>query len=101
MRTHRGHSQPPHRLVGNSCVMPFVPPFSRSRGVATGLVTIGVTVSAVFGLLAVLLLVTGHDPGRALHAFWMGSFGSPYTFASATLVRATPLILAGLAIAIA
>ena len=31
----------------------------------------------------------------------MGSFGSGYTFASATLVRAIPLILAGLAVALA
>jgi simple sugar transport system permease protein len=76
-------------------------PISRFRGVATGLATIAVAIAAVIALLTALLLMTGHDPGRALHAFWMGSFGSPYTFASATLVRATPLILAGLAIAIA
>ena len=56
---------------------------------------------AVVALLTLLLVATGHDPSRALHAFWMGSFGSGYTFASATLVRATPLILAGLAIALA
>jgi simple sugar transport system permease protein len=76
-------------------------PILRFRGAATGLVSIGAAAAAVVGLLSVLLVVTGHDPGRALHAFWMGSFGSPYTFASATLVRATPLILAGLAIALA
>ena len=74
---------------------------SRFRGVATGLLAIAAAVTAVVGLLSVLLMVTGHDPSRALHAFWMGSFGSPYAFASATLVRATPLILAGLAIAMA
>jgi general nucleoside transport system permease protein len=37
----------------------------------------------------------------ALLAWWSGAFGSWYAFSSGTLVRATPLILAGLAIAIA
>ena len=37
----------------------------------------------------------------ALGALWRGSFGSSYAFFSATLVRATPLLLAGLAVAIA
>jgi simple sugar transport system permease protein len=57
--------------------------------------------TAVLALLALLLVATGHDASRALHAFWMGSFGSGYAFASATLVRATPLILAGLAVVLA
>ena len=52
-------------------------------------------------LLWVLLVITGHDALRALVAFWSGSFGSGYAFASATLVRAIPLILAGLAVALA
>ena len=38
---------------------------------------------------------------QALSAFWRGSLGSEYAIASATLVRATPLILTGLAVAIA
>jgi simple sugar transport system permease protein len=37
----------------------------------------------------------------ALGALWTGAFGSGYAVASATLVRATPLILAGLAVAVA
>lgn len=37
----------------------------------------------------------------ALVAFWDGAFGSGYAFWSATLVRATPLLLVGLAVAIA
>lgn len=37
----------------------------------------------------------------ALHALWDGAFGSPYAFWSATLVRATPLLLVGLAVALA
>lgn len=36
-----------------------------------------------------------------LQAFWDGAFGSPYAFWSATLVRATPLLLVGLAVALA
>ena len=60
-----------------------------------------IAAAVVVALLWLLLVVTGHDAGRALAAFWSGSFGSSYAFASATLVRATPLILAGLAVAVA
>ncbi len=54
-------------------------------------------------ILAVALLVTatGYAPGPALAALWRGSFGSPYAILSGTLLRATPLILTGLAVAIA
>ncbi|HEY0777208.1 MAG TPA: ABC transporter permease [Gemmatirosa sp.] len=38
---------------------------------------------------------------QALAAFWQGAFGSTDAVVSATLVRATPLILAGLAVAVA
>lgn len=38
---------------------------------------------------------------EALAAFWDGAFGSSYAFWSATLVRATPLLLVGLAVALA
>lgn len=38
---------------------------------------------------------------EVLSAFWDGAFGSPYAFWSATLVRATPLLLVGLAVALA
>ena len=41
------------------------------------------------------------EVGRALAAFWRGSVGSEYAIVSATLVRATPLIFTGLAVAIA
>lgn len=36
-----------------------------------------------------------------LLAFWDGAFGSPYAFLSATLLRATPLMFVGLAVAVA
>lgn len=38
---------------------------------------------------------------EALIALWDGAFGSAYAFWSATLVRATPLLLVGLAVALA
>jgi len=53
------------------------------------------------GLLVLLLLATGHDPGTALRALVRGAFGSWYAFTSATLVRAIPLALTGLAVALA
>ncbi|HET9004891.1 MAG TPA: ABC transporter permease [Gemmatimonadaceae bacterium] len=52
-------------------------------------------------LLAALLALGGYDVAAALAALWRGSFGSGYAFFSATLVRATPLLLAGLAVALA
>ena len=51
--------------------------------------------------LALLLLVLGYDPVRAAAALINGAFGSWYAFGSGTLVRATPLIMTGLAVAIA
>lgn len=54
-----------------------------------------------FMLLAAGLAVTGYDPAAALGAMVRGAFGSPYAFFSQTLLRATPLILLGLAVAFA
>ena len=56
---------------------------------------------AVLTLLALALEVAGVDSGRALAALWFGSLGSWDALTSATLVRATPLILTGLAVALA
>jgi simple sugar transport system permease protein len=53
------------------------------------------------GTLWVALRLAGLDATRALVALWDGSFGSGYALTSSTLVRATPLILTGLAVAIA
>ena len=55
---------------------------------------------AVLGL-ALLLTLAGYDAGAALGALWRGSLGSAYAIGSATLVRATPLLLAGLAVSLA
>ena len=52
-------------------------------------------------LLALLLAAGGYDAPAALRALWAGAAGSPYAFFSGTLVRATPLVLTGLAVALA
>ena len=52
-------------------------------------------------MLAVLLAASGYPVGEALSALWRGAFGSWSVITSGTLVRATPLLFAGLAVAIA
>jgi ABC-type uncharacterized transport system permease subunit len=56
---------------------------------------------AIVGTTALLLFVGGYAVGSGLAALWRGSLGSWYAFTSATLVRATPLMLTGVAVAIA
>ncbi len=68
---------------------------TQARWVAFGLV-----VAIVAGTTATLLAL-GFDAPRAARALASGSFGSLYAFGSGTLVRATPLILTGLAVAVA
>ena len=63
----------------------------------------GVAVLALAAGLAVLVIgleAGGYDPVLALGALWRGAFGSWYALSSATLVRATPLILIGLGFAL-
>jgi simple sugar transport system permease protein len=57
--------------------------------------------AAVVVLLAALLALGGYDVASALAALWRGSVGSSYALTSATLVRTTPLLLAGLAVTVA
>jgi general nucleoside transport system permease protein len=57
--------------------------------------------SLSLALLAGVLHLAGYDAARALGALWRGSLGSTNAILSATLVRATPLLLAGLGIALA
>jgi general nucleoside transport system permease protein len=52
-------------------------------------------------LLAVLVSAGGYDAATALAAMWRGAFGSADAVLSGTLVRATPLMLAGLAVTLA
>jgi general nucleoside transport system permease protein len=64
-----------------------------------------VIIAVMFGaiallVLAALLVATGHAPGPALSALVRGSVGSGYALSS-TVVRAIPLALAGLAVAVA
>lgn len=54
-----------------------------------------------FVVLALGLSVAGYDPVLSLGALWRGAFGSWYAITSATLVRAVPLIILGLGIALA
>src|SRR6185312_17057985 len=52
------------------------------------------------GVLTAGLEAAGYDAPAALSALWSGAFGSWYAFTSTTLVRAVPLILIGLGIAL-
>jgi general nucleoside transport system permease protein len=52
-------------------------------------------------VLALTLLITGHDPIVALGAMWRGAFGSWDTILSAVLPRSIPLIIIGLGIGLA
>jgi simple sugar transport system permease protein len=54
-----------------------------------------------FAALIIGLQLAGFDPATSLAALWSGAFGSWDAFTSATLVRAVPLVLIGLGIAIA
>jgi simple sugar transport system permease protein len=55
---------------------------------------------AGLAVLALGLELAGYDAGPALGALWSGAFGSWYAITSATLVRATPLIVIGLGLAL-
>lgn len=61
---------------------------------------IGALVAGIV-VLALGLELAGYDAVSALGALWDGAFGSWYAFTSATLVRAVPLIVIGLGIALA
>lgn len=64
------------------------------------LITLGLLVAVVVGALG-LLAATGFDVTLAVSALVRGSLGSWYAIGSGTLVRSTPLILTGLAVALA
>jgi ABC-type uncharacterized transport system permease subunit len=51
--------------------------------------------------LALVMIAGGYDVGHAAGAMWSGSVGSAYSFFSGTLLRATPLIVVGLAVSVA
>ena len=66
-----------------------------------GVTFAGAALAATLVLLVGVLMIGGYPPLDALNAFWSGTFGSWYSLTSGTLVRATPLIIAGLATAVA
>ena len=67
----------------------------RNAGVAS------LALIAGLGVLVIGLEAGGYDAATALGALWRGAFGSWDAFTSATLVRATPLIIIGLGFALA
>ena len=64
-------------------------------GVALAALALTVTVAAA------LLALGGYDPAATLGALLRGAAGSPATFVNITLVRSVPLLLTGLAVALA
>ena len=80
---------------------PLAPPRWTGHPVTRSLIAASAVTSLAVLLLAALLAAGGYDVGTALGALWRGSVGSSYAFFSATLVRSTPLMLAGLAVALA
>ncbi|HBV05857.1 MAG TPA: ABC transporter permease [Gemmatimonadetes bacterium] len=74
-----------------------IPP---KRARETALLGLG-AVTMTLGVAAVLLMLGGYDPVQAAAAMLRGSVGSWNTFVSITLVRAVPLLFAGLAVALA
>ncbi|MDZ7631826.1 MAG: ABC transporter permease [Gemmatimonadaceae bacterium] len=68
-----------------------------ARPLLESLLAVTLSLAVLTGLLA----VSGYPVTDALSALWRGAFGSWSVIASGTLVRATPLLFAGLAVAIA
>ena len=56
---------------------------------------------AIVSATGILLRIGGYAVSGGLAALWNGSLGSWYAFTSATLVRAVPLMLTGVAVAVA
>ena len=66
-----------------------------------GLAVAGGAVALGLAVLTAGLQLAGYDAAAALGALWNGAFGSWYAFTSGTLVRAVPLTIIGLGIALA
>ena len=71
--------------------------FTRTAGV----VAYALAIAAVALIAAGLLHVSGYDVVQSARALWGGAFGSVDAFVSSTLVRATPLLIMGSAVALA
>ena len=72
-----------------------------SRAALSFALRLALVAATIVATLFALLTLGGYDAGRAVAALWNGSLGSGYAFWSGTLVRAVPLILAGVAVSIA
>ncbi len=73
---------------------------STIRRVVTGFGAVSGVVLLASGLMALVVLLLGGDPGRALAAIHTGSLASPGSLAE-TLLKATPLMFTGLSVAVA
>lgn len=76
--------------------------FKLSESVRSTLVELGYSILAItlaLAIGAILIVAFGYDVGRALGSLVQGSFGSLYAL-SQTVLRSTPLVFAGLAVAI-
>ena len=73
----------------------------KARAIVGALLRVLALAGIAVVLLIVLLTVTGQRTGDALMALGNGAVGSWYAITSATLVRAVPLALAGLAVSLA
>jgi simple sugar transport system permease protein len=58
------------------------------------------SLAVAFGIMAIVLAVTGHDPGRTFRNLFDAGFGDRAAL-SATLISATPILFTGLAAAAA
>lgn len=76
-------------------------PAFRRDSVAWELARATLVVLAIVGTTALLLFLGGFPVRDGLAALWRGSLGSWYAFTSSTLVRAVPLMLTGVAVALA
>jgi simple sugar transport system permease protein len=70
---------------------------NRSAPLISALLALAATLAVAAGALA----LGGHDPALAFRALVRGAFGSPTALLSVTLVRTVPLLLTGLAVALA
>ena len=68
-----------------------------ARGGARDLLQVAIAFGLGVALLSAFLAVAGFHVAAAFSALWQGAFGSWYNFTSAALVRATPLVILGLA----
>ena len=81
----------------NRVLAAAMPAWPRIRPAATALAALLATIA----ITATLLAIGGYPPGEVFAALARGAFGTWDRFVSVTLVRTTPLLLTGLAVALA